>query len=590
MKKLLFLLLATILPAMAEAYDAYIDGIYYNFDKEARTATVTHRNYNEWNQNAYSGTVNIPATVIYNGELYDVTSIGSFAFQYCNNLTSITIPSSVVSIGSEAFSGTGWLNNQLDGILYLDKWLIGYKGEKPTGTYVVAEETKGIANNAFLYCSNLTTVTMPNSIKYIGNQAFYGCSGLASITIPNGVTSIRDGVFNNCSGLISITIPNSVAGIGNWSFGNCSSLTSVAIPNSVTNIGNNAFNGCKGLTEMMIPESITSIGYGAFDGCINLFSVTIPNSVTNIGNWAFAICRSLTSITIPNNVTSIGEGTFADCISLTSITIPNSVTSIGDQAFYACSSLTSVTIPNSVSTIGESAFQDCSKVEKIRLPDNLQIIKKATCKGCNSLKSVTIPSTVEVIYQEAFADNNNMENVKALPETPPFLYDNSFSNYNIPLYASKTAIAAYQAKEPWSKFVQFLTLDGQEVEVPQCATPTIDYSNWKVTFSCETEGAEIVAKAVCSDTQEGNGEAISLMPTYTITAYAKAEGYRDSDVTTATIGWKNGRPVIIRGFSNIDLEEGEPICDVNNDGAVDVADIATIISAMASKSREGGAE
>ncbi len=147
MKKILFLLLAAILPAMAGAYDAYIDGIYYNFDKEARTATVTHRNYNEWNQNAYSGTVNIPVTVIYNGELYDVTSIGSFAFQYCNNLTSITIPSSVVSIGSEAFSGTGWLNNQLDGILYLDKWLIGYKGEKPTGTYVVAEETKGIAND-----------------------------------------------------------------------------------------------------------------------------------------------------------------------------------------------------------------------------------------------------------------------------------------------------------------------------------------------------------------------------------------------------------------------------------------------------------
>jgi hypothetical protein len=192
---------------------------------------------------------------------------------------------------------------------------------------------------------------------------------------------------------------------------------------------------------------------------------------------------------------------------------------------------------------------------------------------------------VEFIYQEAFANCSGLESVKALPETPPFLYANSFSNYNIPLYASKTAIAAYQAKEPWSKFAQFLTLDGQEVEVPQCATPTIDYANWKLTFNCETGGAEIVTKAVCSDTQEGNGGAISLMPTYTITAYAKAEGYRDSDVATAIIGWKNGRPVIIRGFSNASLEEDEASCDVNSDGTVDVGDIITIINTMAKGSK-----
>ena len=125
--------------------------------------------------------------------------------------------------------------------------------------------------------------------------------------------------------------------------------------------------------------------------------------------------------------------------------------------------------------------------------------------------------------------------------------------------------------------------------MPQCATPTIDYANWKLTFNCATKGAEIVSKAKVQEEKEGGSE-LSLTPTYTITAYAKAEGYRDSEVATATIGWKNGRPVIIQGFSNVDLEEDEPICDVNNDGTVDVADIVTIISAMASKSREGRTE
>lgn len=267
------------------------------------------------------------------------------------------------------------------------------------------------------------------------------------------------------------------------------------------------------------------------------------------------------------------------------MTIPNNITSLGNYTFYGCSYITSIIIPNSVATIGESAFQNCSKVEELRLPSNLQIIKKATFKGCNSLKTVSIPSTVEVIYQEAFSDNYYMESVKALPETPPFLYDNSFSNYNIPLYASKTAIGAYQAKEPWSKFAQFLTLDGQEVEVPQCATPTIDYANWKLTFNCATKGAEIVSKAKVLEEKEGGSE-LSLTPTYTITAYAKAEGYRDSEVATATIGWKNGRPVIIQGFSNVSLSDYDPNCDTNLDGAVNVADIATIIDAMAAQARE----
>ncbi len=118
----------------------------------------------------------------------------------------------------------------------------------------------------------------------------------------------------------------------------------------------------------------------------------------------------------------------------------------------------------------------------MKLPSNLQIIKKATFKGCRGLKSVIIPATVEVIYQEAFANCSGLESMKALPETPLFLYDNSFSNYNIPLYVPKTAITAYQAKSPWNKFAQFLTLDGMEVEIPQCATPTIAFVDGKLTF------------------------------------------------------------------------------------------------------------
>ena len=489
MKKMLFLLLAAILPVMASAYDAYIDGIYYILNKDAKTATVTSDN-----KNAYAGSVTIPATVDYSGETYNVTTIGVAAFYNCSGLTSVSIPTSVTSIGYEAFR----------------------------------------------YCNCLASIIIPNSVKSIGNRAFSFCRSLSSITIPPSVTIIGDWAFSYCSSLASAIIPNTITSIGDQTFCGCSSLSSVTIPNSVTTIGDLSFSGCSGLKSVTIPSSVTTIKRYAFEKCSSLTSIIIPNSVTSIGDYAFSGCSSLITVTIPNSVISIGEGIFSYCNSLTSISISKNVTSIVYGAFYGCSSLKDIVIPISVTKIEELAFSECTA----------------------------------------------LESVKALPETPPFLYDNSFSNYNIPLYASATAIAAYQAKEPWSKFSQFLTLDGQEVEMPQCATPTIDYANWKLTFSCETEGAEIVSKAVCSDSQEGSCGTISLMPTYTITAFAKAEGCRDSEVVTATISWKDGRPVIIRGFNNVSLEEGEPVCDVNQDGTVDVADIATIISAMASKSRD----
>ena len=294
----------------------------------------------------------------------------------------------------------------------------------------------------------------------------------------------------------------------------------------------------------------------------------------------FQNCSGLTTVTIPDSVTSIGKQAFLGCSSLTSVKIPNSVTSIGDYSFQDCKSLTSITIPNSVMTIGESAFMGCSKVEDLKLPDNLQIIKRAMFKGCNSLKSVTIPTTVEVIYQEAFSGNNNMESVKALPETPPFLYANSFSNYNIPLYASETTIAAYQAHETWCKFAQFLTLDGQEVEVPQCATPTVAYADGKLMLECETEGAECVWTLRNPDTLSGRGKTIPLARQYELTVYATSKGMTDSDQVTYLIVWGDNDA---KGDNVIRIGADDEVCDVNKDGSVDVADIATIIDRMAGK-------
>lgn len=136
------------------------------------------------------------------------------------------------------------------------------------------------------------------------------------------VTKIRGYAFNECTNLTSITIPQSVAEIGGDAFKGCSALTSVVIPNAVTEIASNTFRDCTNLASITIPHSVTRIDSYAFENC-GMKSIAIPNSVTYIGKRAFSGCKRLQSISVPRSVTGLGMNVFADCPSLTSITLSN---------------------------------------------------------------------------------------------------------------------------------------------------------------------------------------------------------------------------------------------------------------------------
>ena len=288
---------------------------------------------------------------------------------------------------------------------------------------------------AFYGCTNLVSVTIPESVRYLGENTFYECISLTSITIPNSVTSIDDGAFYECRSLTSITIPNSVTRIGYGAFYGCRSLTSITILNGVTSIGSEAFYGCSSLTSITIPSSVTSIDDGAFAYCSNLTSITIPSSVTSIHTNPFGGCSSLTSICvnenntkydsrnncnaiietatntlifgccntlIPSDVTHIGDGAFSGCSSLTSITIPSSVTSIDNGAFFDCSSLTSITIPSSVTSIGDVAFSRCSSLTSITIPNSVTSIGYNAFAYCRSLESAYFRGNGLGIQSNAF--------------------------------------------------------------------------------------------------------------------------------------------------------------------------------------------
>ena len=363
-------------------------------------------------------------------------------------------------------------------------------------------------------------MTIGNSVTSIGASVFYNCHSLISVTIPNSVTSIGEEAFSNCSGLTSVNIGNSVTTIGSYAFYNCSGLTSLEIGNSVTTIEGYAFSGCSGLTSVTIPNSVTSIRDYAFEGCRGLTSVTIPNSVNSIGIAAFYQCSSLISVTIPNSVTSIGNSAFSGCTGLTSVTIPNSVTSIGGYAFSGCSGLTSITIPNSVTLIGDGAFS-----------------------GCSGLTSVTIPNSVTSIGEGAFASCDGLTSVISKIENPCYIDYYCFPNdvfYNVTLYVPKGTVDKYKSTDYWSRFM-FIE-EGEpggstQPEEKKCATPTINYADKQLTFTCGTESVEYHYTINDADIKSGNSSSVSLTATYEISVYATKSGFVNSDVATATLVW-----------------------------------------------------
>ena len=213
--------------------------------------------------------------------------------------------------------------------------------EKKNNVSFVAPVTSIVAG-AFNNCTELTSVTIPESINEIGEGAFNNCTGLKSITIPKNVTTIAAGAFNNCTELSSVTIPESVKEIRNGAFQGCTSLKSITIPNNVTTIGNTAFSGCTNLSNAYFNAENCAMTT-AFNNMGSIKEVSFGNDVTSIPEALFSGCSAIGSIIIPNNVVTIEASAFENCTKLKELTIGANCNSIGENAFSGCSRLIDIT-------------------------------------------------------------------------------------------------------------------------------------------------------------------------------------------------------------------------------------------------------
>ena len=506
MKKVLFTL-SLLMPMVASAYDVVVDEIAFNLIPKGNVAEVAPSGW-------YHGDINIPSSFDYDGVIYNVTGIGKEAFRNCKELNHVTLPNTIITIGYEAFA----------------------------------------------YCSTIESINIPSSVKTIEGGAFENCypkkiyidnlSDWCNISFgyhtSNPIQTWGQLIVNG-EELTDLVIPDDITEIKDYAFYWFNALKSITFHDHVKSIGNYAFNCCEGLNSLALPNSITSIGYNAFANCHNLVSVQLSENLDKVSNFMFAYCENLESVIIPNSVLRIGESAFRGCSGLKSISFGNNIQSIYSMAFWGCSSLTELTLPHELTTISDYSFQQCSELKKVTLGKNLQSIYNYAFANCPKLECVyNYAETVPTISAESFMD--------------------SYIEY-AKLYVPATLLSEYKSTEIWKNFGYIYSItDGSE----KCAKPTILYSNGKIIFNCETEGAECVATISDTDIKTHYGNEISLTATYTVSVYATAPSYENSDIVTATLCWLDAEPRTEGMTNDVAAVRGNAILIQSSNGTLNI--------------------
>lgn len=452
---------------------AQTSGVFQNFQYTATATEVTITRY----PSNLGGNITVPSTI--NG--LPVTTIGAIAFDNCQFITSITLPTSIKTLSSAAFRRCSGLSSftipssvtsisgnvfesctnlnsisvsssnpaysSLDGLLYnKSRTALITIPEFKSGAVVLPSTLTTIRTSSAGGCSRITSVSIPASVTSI-LSTFPSCRMLATITVDpaNPSYSSREGMLSNKDFSALIRVSGAKTGrvvveegtTFEGAFSSAYSVEEVVLPDSTTAITDYTFNECESLRTFVFPAGVTSIGVWAFRFCFSLEEIIIPETVQTIGTYAFRSCRSLNRVSLPSHLTVIGDW-FGSCESLTEINLPPGLLRIEDDAFTNATSLSNVVLPESVEHIGVRAFF-VTGLRTVRIPAGVQTIGAIAFSICRNLTEIEVdPANANyasydgVLYSKDFRTliqcPAGKTGIVTVPETVTAITQNAFSN------------------------------------------------------------------------------------------------------------------------------------------------------------------
>jgi len=469
----------------------------------------------------------------------NVDTIQNYSFTDLSLLDSLSIPQNVTYLGSNCFTGSPkiktiqWnaINAKFASFESLASQITSFK---------IGDNVQKFPDGLCRGMSNLTTITIPNTVSEISAYCFSGCTSLTSIVWGVNITSIKKNAFENCSSIAAIELPQNLISISPYAFKGCTSLTSINLPNSLTSLGTCVFNGCTGLTSITIPENLSIIDAEktefiydqSFDGCSSLTSV-IWNATNCSAELDFSpfigISSQISLFTIGNNVEKLPKYLCANMSALSSITIPESVTKIEKSAFLYSYNMNSVHI-NNIEKWNNIEFEDGmasplyyaqnlyvqdTLMTKLVLPEGITSIGNYNYSNAKCLTMLVLPSSLESLGEYSFGGCSNIQEIYTYATVPPTIADKNGTftyDVNCAVYVPKGTLNDYKVAYGWKRF-----FDAGAMSEMGISYYTITFQNW--------DGTELLT---LSDVEEGT------LPVYTAELPTRSE---DDGHTYTFIGW-----------------------------------------------------
>lgn len=441
----------------AMAADFTYDGIAYNIISLGRqTCEVTGKGGSLY----YSGNIVIPEKVVdsYDNTEYTVIAIGKDAFNFCQDLQSVTLPNTIKEIKKSAF------------------------GSSSLPTLVIPSSCTVLGESVF-WGAAIENISIPGSIRKVGDHCFRMCRQLTEITMEEGVDSIGNYALYGCETLTKVNMPASLTTIGEISFGSCDALQNIEMPAGLKNVGKGMFVGCKNLKSIGVNPASQTLA--AVDGILyskdlsTLYeypwgkpgeSFEVPAGTKKIWANAFQKNPNLKTIRLAQDTEVVGDYCFNEIANLESIDFGASLKHLGSYALMNLPLVKDFKFPESLERIDQMAVSKNTGLTKIVIPNNVESIGDYAFFGCEKVTEIYIGSGLKELEKVVFQRTYGVKDVYCYAEVPPTCNGLQFQSDNYKsatLHVPAASLADYKSAAGW---MEFTTIDDK---IPTSGVETI---------------------------------------------------------------------------------------------------------------------